>query len=868
MDKKLALIFVFSFALFVSQAQLNDNFNDGDFTTNPSWSSNPDDWLINGNLQLQSNNAVASNTFYISTANTLATSVQWEFYIKLDFNTSSANYVDVYLIASASDISANGTSGYFVRIGNTDDEICLYKKNTSGIITKIIDGTDGILNKSINALKIKITRGADNNWVLFRDITGTGNNYTSEGTTIDATYPTSAFFGILIKQSTSSFFKKHYFDDITIETFTPDVTPPVVQSATATSINTLDILFDEPVDLTTSQATGNYFADNNLASPATAIRDAANTALVHLTFSNNFPNRTTCTINVNGVKDLSGNAISNGLATFSFYIPQQFDVIIDEIFADPNPQVNLPTSEFIELKNVSTFPINLSGWRLSDGTSVAFLPAFTLKPDSFVIVCSTSAVSAYSSFGRTLGVSNFPSLNDESDIISLSSAQGNVIHAVAYNGSWYQNELKKDGGWTLEMIDPKNFCSGFSNWKASDDIQGGTPGKKNSVDAVNVDDSAPKLLRASATDSVSITLLFDEPLNSFKAATATSYAISDAIGIPINAIPVPPVFDKVTLTLAAPLLNNKVYTVTVKNVTDCAGNEIGSQNTSRVGIASVADSFDIVINEILFNPSPEAVDYVEIYNRSTKTIDLKQLYVASRSSTGVINSIHQLSAESILIFPGDFMVITQDPFAVKQKYITTNPDAFIQVTGMPSFPDDKGDVIILNAQGQVLDEVKYSDKWHFALISNTEGVSLERIDYNTPSIQSNFHSAATSVGYGTPGYKNSQYRINDQVQGEVTISPEIFSPDNDGIDDVATINYNFPAAGFVTNITIFDASGRPVRYLQRNALSGIKGSYVWDGLGEKLQKLSQGIYIIFTEIFNTSGKKKQFKNTIVLARKR
>ena len=255
---------------------------------------------------------------------------------------------------------------------------------------------------------------------------------------------------------------------------------------------------------------------------------------------------------------------------------------------------------------------------------------------------------------------------------------------------------------------------------------------------------------------------------------------------------------------------------------------------------------------------------MELYNRSQKIIDLSHTYIANRNSSNVISSIQQVTAESILLFPKDFMVLTSDPAAVKNQYITTNPDAFITVSNMPSFSDDMGDVIILNNQGAIVDEVKYSDKWHFPLISNTEGVSLERIDYDGPSVQSNFHSAATSAGYGTPGYKNSQYRLNEEVQGEITVTPDIFSPDNDGIDDFATINYSFPSPGYVANITIFDASGRPVRYLQRNSLSGIKGYYRWDGLDDKNRKLPQGIYIIYTEIFNTEGKKKQFKNTIVL----
>jgi hypothetical protein len=418
------------------------------------------------------------------------------------------------------------------------------------------------------------------------------------------------------------------------------------------------------------------------------------------------------------------------------------------------------------------------------------------------------------------------------------------------------------------MIDTKNPCSGFTNWKASVDVKGGTPARKNSVDALNADAAAPQLLRAYATDSVNISLIFDEPLDSLKAATVANYIISDGIGVPQSAVTFSPTFDKVTLRLNTPLLRNKVYTVTASAVTDCKGNIIGTKNTARLGLSALADSLDLVINEILFNPKSNGTDYVEIYNRSNKIIDLKQMYIANRNSTGVISSIKQLSADNYLLFPQDFMVITEDPVIVKRDFITQNMDAFVTVSSMPSFNDDEGDVIILNAQGNITDELKYDEKWHFKLIDNREGVALERIDYNAGTQnEANWHSAATSVGYGTPTYKNSQYRLDLQVQGDITVTPEIVSPDNDGMDDFATIDYSFPSPGYVANITIFDANGRTVRYLQRNALCGIKGNFRWDGLGEKFQKLPVGIYVIYTEVFNLTGKKKQFKNTIVLARK-
>lgn len=267
----------------VSQAQLTENFSNGDFTTNPVWVGNTSDFIVNSNLQLQSNNTVANSSYYLSTANSMATTAQWSFWVKIDFNPSSANYIDVYLTASASDLSALGTYGYFVRIGGTNDEICLYRKSNTGVITKIIDGIDDILNTSSNTMRILVTRDGSNMWNLMRDMSGTGSTYTSEGTITDATYTTTSYFGFFVKQSTASFFQKHFFDEIEIKTYVPDVTPPQIQSTVTTSSNSVDILFNEPVDAASSQLIANYSANNGLGMPATAVRDATNSALVHLT---------------------------------------------------------------------------------------------------------------------------------------------------------------------------------------------------------------------------------------------------------------------------------------------------------------------------------------------------------------------------------------------------------------------------------------------------------------------------------------------------------------------------------------------------------------------------------------------------------
>ncbi|MBK9568592.1 MAG: lamin tail domain-containing protein [Chitinophagaceae bacterium] len=545
----------------------------------------------------------------------------------------------------------------------------------------------------------------------------------------------------------------------------------------------------------------------------------------------------------------------------------RYDVVIDELMADPAPQIGLPNAEWLELKNTTAVSINLLNWRISDATSQSGpLPNFILQPDSFVIICTGSAVAALSLFGTTIPVTSFPSLDNDGDQLFLRAANGRTIHAVSYTSGWYQNELKKDGGWTLEMIDSKSPCAGSANWKASISITGGTPGKKNSIDAVNNDAISPQLKRSYTTDSTTIVLVYDEPVDSLSGATLANYSIDGGITL-IAASVLAPLFNQVQLKTNNPLTANTVYTITASNVKDCKNNTIGFANKARVGLPVDAAVGEWVINEILFNPVSNAFDFVEFYNNSNRIFDASRLFIANRNSSGVISSIKGLSATPYYIFPGDHIVETEDADNLARQYLVRNPDNVLILSSPPPFSDDAGTVVALNFQGTVVDEVTYKDDWHFKLIDNSEGVSLERIDpAGISQDKSNWHSAASTAGYGTPTYKNSQYRLLHPIQARIEVSPKVFSPDNDGRDDVATIQYEVTEPGYIANITFFDAAGRPVRNLVRNGTLGLKGYWNWDGLDDRGNKLPVGTYILFTEIFNLQGKIEKFKNTVVLAR--
>jgi hypothetical protein len=545
------------------------------------------------------------------------------------------------------------------------------------------------------------------------------------------------------------------------------------------------------------------------------------------------------------------------------------NVIISELFPDPSGQSVLPAYEFIELKNRASAAFNLKNWKISDGSSTATISGdIILQPDSFLILCSNTSFALYSSYGKAVGLSNFPSLNNDKDIISLLSAEGRIIHAIAYNPLFYHNNIKAQGGWSIEMIDPANPCGAENNWKASISAGHASPGTKNSVEEPNIDEQAPVLLRTYTIDSTSIMAIFNEGMDSLSARASTAYRIEPDGWTVSDAEPKGPLFDKVALRTMRPLEPGKLYELNIRSVKDCAGNEIGSFHTAKLALPEKAQANDLVINEILFNPIASGFDYVEIYNRSNKTLDLHHLFLANKNSSGKFENMIRLVPEPYSLFPNEYRVFCINKEWLNQHYATKFPENILESASFPSMPDDKGHIFLVDEQENILDEIVYDERWHFELIHNPEGIALERIDPGEPAIdKNNWSSAASAAGYGTPGYKNSQYKNPSYAGGMVSIEPKTFSPDNDGLDDFIRLTYQMTEPNCSGSVTVYDSNGFAVCYPVKNALLGIKGSFLWNGLDENKRKLPMGIYIIVTEFMNTSGKTMRTKNAVILARR-
>ena len=561
--------------------------------------------------------------------------------------------------------------------------------------------------------------------------------------------------------------------------------------------------------------------------------------------------------------------IASSMTPFVSTAQNRYDVLITEFLADPSPSVGLPESSFIELKNRSARDVNLRNWKIGNASSPATIKTdFILKADSFLILCPASVASAYSSFGAALGISGFPSLGNDAGDIILSSDSGRVLHAVHYEKSWFENDLKAGGGWSLEMIDPSNPCAAKENWTASISLTGGTPGKKNSVDEDNPDEQSPTLVRAVTLDSQSLILLFDEPVDSSSASSTSNYAVSDGIGSPVSVLTSPPFFDRVSIRLQNPLKTGKIYTVSTQQILDCRGNEMGSRNECKAGVSEKAKGGDIIFNEVLFNPAPYGFDYIELYNRSSRIINCSGLYLAGKNTDGSLKDPLALVKEEYAFFPGEYLLLTENPEWVLKNYPIAPPARMLPLSSLPSMPDDMGKIVLLNVSGETLDELDYDHRWHSALLVNESGVSLERIRAGLPtSLPSNWTSASAASGYGTPGYKNSETSTDSILSHFISVEPKIFSPDMDGYQDFCFINYQLPSAGYMGSISVYDMYGRMVRKLVNNILWGTSGGFRWDGLDDQQNLLPIGHYVIYVELFMPDGTVLKKKMVCVLARR-
>ncbi len=318
------------------------------------------------------------------------------------------------------------------------------------------------------------------------------------------------------------------------------------------------------------------------------------------------------------------------------------------------------------------------------------------------------------------------------------------------------------------------------------------------------------------------------------------------------------------ITTSNPLPSGN-YKIVIHNITDLDG-AVNPKDSIILDYFAPSMPGDVVINEVLFNPYPNGSDYVEIYNVSDKVIDVSKMCLGKRNDDLLLADTVRLAKKQLLLYPDSYMLFSADTANIKQNYFTADYAVFYLIQ-LPNYRDDKGRVVLC-ASNRIIDEFAYSEKMHFDLLTDTEGVALERINPKQPTNEAaNWQSASQNAGFGTPGLKNSVYADTVAANTTVSIENQLFTPDFNGDKDRLYIHFNLPEDGYMVNIRIFNAKGIEVRKLASNYYLGLKNKIAWNGLNAQKQRLPAGIYIIYIELFNTDGEVEVFKKTGVIGGK-
>lgn len=543
-----------------------------------------------------------------------------------------------------------------------------------------------------------------------------------------------------------------------------DVTPPSIVSIALLSKQELDVLFDEPVDLTTAETEANYVVIPGSISPTTATRDATNLALVHLAFSSNLPAGTD-TLTVNAVQDTSSNhnAISNAQKVFFIPLANTGDVVINEIMYDDTASTDV---EWIEVYNRTASAIDISGWIVSDaatypasGSEGAFyLPAGTsIAANGYLVLAKESLAGIDNEIVGTQYTGAW-TLGNSGDNLALytDSVGGLRIDGWATSNTllFYPDWTVGNTGNSLEKCDENSVWPADSTgWHVSTNAfattgryRNCTPGAANT--ACVADTVRPTLVSATAVTNTTVDVVFSEAVDQATAENVTNYSVDLGVGNPSTATRQANQ-TTVRLIFASALAANN-YVLTVNNVADLSSNVILPNST--VGFTVSPPAYNIVITEVMPNPAAVADnlgEWFEIYNAGASAVDMTGWQITDTEGTHTLVSPATINAGQYFVFCTNGDSATNG--GVPENYVY--PSAF--GTGL-QLANTSDDITLKDASNNVVATMAYTTAFPYGA---GWSMQLRDLSYN-PSADTSYCAAGSawagsSGDFGTPGAANA-----------------------------------------------------------------------------------------------------------------
>ena len=818
----------------IGQTLLFDNFSDSNFTANPTWEGDTSDFIINSDLRLQLLGNSEGGSSALATRYNAYENQQITVSFALDFSPSKSNNTKVYLYADNFNVLEISNAVY-IQVGENgaEDNLELWEV-VNGASSKI---AEGIPARFASGGSFTVSVLINNNQFVVQSKVDAESSFTDEFSAQINTISGDGYF--IFNPSYSSTRKDKFFlDSVKIDRL-PDLIPPRLTKFEVLDSVTINLSFSEKLDSSTVLLE-NFEMDNyqivELKNRESGVGIVFSPGLQTGNYS----------LSISNLKDLEGNVISDTSVQFYFYRefePKFGDVMINEFMSDPTPSFGLPEVEYIEILNtvdedipldkwnlvVNDYPIPLTGIEIQQGEPLALF----YERDSLEL----------EGLSNIAFLKEWKSLLNAGASIKLLGPKGRVIDSVTYSTNFFPADYT--GGKSLCRIPNSNNCESQFQWEVSLDEIGGSPGRINLIPET---DLLVEHFEVIGQDSIIVKFTqqpdFQKGFIEINSQRVEFYAtLFDAKS---------PTY---LFTFESELPQGIFFDFRLSEFYSCLGKPLEFEK-ERLLIPVSAKIKDVVLNEILFNPRPKGVDFIEFYNTSNNYLSVNNLKLVVNDDTLSLPS-------DITMQPEQFLVLTTNRQVLEDHYFVSNPDLIYELKSLKNMPDDSGSVKLLFEDESVIDGITYYEEMHFSGLYDPEGVSLERIELKPFG---EWFSAAENEGGATPGRANSQFVTDGNILGEkkIWLNDEYFSPNNDGFNDVLEVGFNLGTIGNKMEINVMTFSGHLVKNLASNALQTAEGKYYWDGSTENGEPLSSGVYLISAVVYSENGKKENFRIPVLV----
>jgi hypothetical protein len=546
-------------------------------------------------------------------------------------------------------------------------------------------------------------------------------------------------------------------------------------------------------------------------------------------------------------------------------------VVVNEVLYDP-PGTSDTGLERIELYNNGSTAVNLAGWELYPARTPYYrFGTFTLQLGAFVVIHlresgTDTPTDIYEGTAPTQNMGNTAgsvALFDSS--YHSASTLGDFMEYGAGGQTW-ESAAVQDSIWTAGDFVPDApegssiglFPNGVDNNRSPDwrEFRFPTIGNKNLFAPVLSNAKVePDSLAANGGSTALLSVQVGNEGSGLGGAEADLSVVGGSLhqrlyddGTHGDITPGDSVYSY-TASAGGVGLGRKMLYISATDSSSTAW----SRDSVSVTIVGGAGS-GVVINELMYSPNSGSPEWVEIYNPGQAEVDLAGWFIQKGDTAGK----RMLSSRSVVLSPGGYAVLSSDSLNPRGNYPTLMP-----IGGMISLKNEGDAVTVTDSRGAVMDQVSYRPAW-----GGKTGVSLERVNPEIPSQDSTNWGSCVDPAGSTPGAKNSLYVSPRAGGGQISASPNPFSPDGDGYDDRTVVTVEIPAKSVLARIYIYDVTGRLVRRLLDQETIGSTRSVVWDGKSDRGEVLEMGMYVLYLEAIDAlNGMLVRAKGTVVLAKR-